>query len=418
MADREKSLKDRLREDEEEDPVEARKAAGREMLRRQQEAAERQTKKLEEEKLADKVKMADAFGLSPEEKDTYLNRELGKDSLKERVSQSPAAETKPYTVPAEPLVLAPKDDDTAIPTMEDTVEDNKPAAGSEYGDAAKKQLAMANRLLSQANQLPAHDREFFRQRVQEAQNLFKEAEGKLEQRELAEKFAHALTQLGAGMHGLKTGTDMSGLQFDKTDWTKKLELQLGKFRDALDAVRDEDRMARAEGESRRSSLVSQANVAAGMAGTLAAADSRQAAAEAAAEAKKEKAGLLSEKVQRDAYIKRKGEWDKFQASLKNAKNLDPDITVSQLRSRAIALGGNASEIDSLIKKAKGWGGMDEADTKDAAALINDYVATLPEPTFSASQAPSPAAGEIERLDKATGKVAVFDAETKNFKRWK
>ena len=416
MAGREKSLKERLLEDEE-DPAEASKAAGRDILRRQREAAEQQTKRLEEKKLADKVRVADAFGLSPEEKDTYLNRELGKDSLKARVSQSPAAEAKPYTVPAEPLVLAPKED-TATPTMDDTVEDTKLAAGSEYGDAAKKQLAMANRLLNEANKLPAHDREFFRQRVQEAQNLFKEAEGKLEQRELAEKFAHALTQLGAGMHGLKTGTDMSGLQFDKTDWTKKLELQLGKFRDALDAVRDEDRMARAEGESRRSSLVSQANVAAGMAGTLAAADSRQAAAQAAADAKKEREGLKSEKAQRDAYIKRKADWDKFQASLKNAKNLDPDITVSQLRSRAIALGGNASEIDTLIKKAKGWGGLDEADAKDAAALINDYVATLPEPTFSAAQAPQAAAGEIERLDKNTGKVAVFDAETKKFKRWK
>lgn len=407
MAD--KSLKERILSADEE-PEDWRVEARRK-LKEQEAKAEEQTKRLEEKKLADKVKIADAFELSPEERNTYLSREMGGDSLKSRVTQPDT--DKPFTPPATPLVMAPKED-PATPTMDNTVvesiDDN-----SGYGAEVKKAFGQVNSLLSQANKIPAHDRTFFKERVKEAQDLFKEAENKLEKRELAEKLGHALTQLGAGMHGLKTGTDMSGLKFDKADWDRRLEMQLGKFRDALDAARDEDRMALADKQAKQSSLVSQAGVAASVAGSLAAADSRTQAIEAS----KEKAGLKAEKAQRDTYIKRKGEWDKFQSSLKNAKNLDPDITVSQLRSRALSLAGpeHAGNIDKLIKDAKGWGGLDEADAKDAAAAINDYIATLPEPTFSSAPTGG-ASGEVEGLDKKTGKVAIFDAETKKFKRWK
>jgi hypothetical protein len=50
--------------------------------------------------------------------------------------------------------------------------------------------------------------------------------------EFAEKMGHALVQLGAGAYGLKHGTDLSGIKFDKTDWKANIDTALQDLKQA------------------------------------------------------------------------------------------------------------------------------------------------------------------------------------------
>lgn len=60
--------------------------------------------------------------------------------------------------------------------------------------------------------------------------------------ELAERLAHALTQIGAGMAGMKSGADMSSLKFDKKDYSKDLDRILTKYSADLNSIdKDADR---------------------------------------------------------------------------------------------------------------------------------------------------------------------------------
>lgn len=347
-----------------------------------------------EKSLLDKVK---GFFSSDDEEE--------KDTLKAKVAAPP-----------------PPDVTTTVSTTKSTKEETP--AGSKLENLGISAMAKANKLLDEANTLPAHSRDDFKKRVKDAQDAYEMAESKVEKRELAEKLAHAVTQLGAGLHGLKTGADMSGLKFEKSDWEKKMDRNLAKFRDNLETARDEDRYSMAESQNRRSNLVSQASAASGIGSTYLSAAARDKDAAATSE----KSTIKTEMQAGKNYMKKKADFDKFVADLKTKKDVDPDVTVSQLRSRAMALPGvDPAVLDKLVKKAQGWGGLDSADAKDAAAAINDYVASLPTPDFSAAPAaaaetteeqPPQDAGEVERKDPATGKIAVYDAKTKQFKRWK
>jgi len=60
-----------------------------------------------------------------------------------------------------------------------------------------------------------------------------------------EKLGQAFAQLGAGMYGLKSGLNMSGLQFDKTDWTDaykaakdELDMKLGLLNEQGQALKE------------------------------------------------------------------------------------------------------------------------------------------------------------------------------------
>lgn len=56
-----------------------------------------------------------------------------------------------------------------------------------------------------------------------AQATANQANSSLEKRELVEKLTNALGLIVSGMYGEKTGLDMSGVKFDKTDWAKRLD---------------------------------------------------------------------------------------------------------------------------------------------------------------------------------------------------
>ena len=63
-------------------------------------------------------------------------------------------------------------------------------------------------------------------------------EQSLQLQEVAEKIGHALGELGAGYQGMKAGVDaVSGLKFDKTDWSKRYDTLLAGLRTNLEDIR-------------------------------------------------------------------------------------------------------------------------------------------------------------------------------------
>jgi hypothetical protein len=57
--------------------------------------------------------------------------------------------------------------------------------------------------------------------------------------QFAERMGQALTQLGAGAYGLKHGTDLSGIKFDKTDWKSNLDSALQDLKQATDKKKEQ-----------------------------------------------------------------------------------------------------------------------------------------------------------------------------------
>jgi len=87
----------------------------------------------------------------------------------------------------------------------------------------------------------------FNQQLSEIRNEFRAAKDNMEKREIGHTLAEALTQLGAGYAGLKTGTDMSGIKFKQTDFDAKYRLLLDEFKTNLadlDSRRVDDRQRR------------------------------------------------------------------------------------------------------------------------------------------------------------------------------
>lgn len=76
----------------------------------------------------------------------------------------------------------------------------------------------------------AKNLEEWNNRKNELLDLYKERRSKLEWGEAAETFGHALSRLGAGLYGLRTGYNLSGLQFDATDWGKRYDQALDEYK--------------------------------------------------------------------------------------------------------------------------------------------------------------------------------------------
>lgn len=69
---------------------------------------------------------------------------------------------------------------------------------------------------------------------------FQQTQDRIQKQELAEKMGHALAQLGAGIQGQRTGVDtVSGLKFDKTDWTARYKQALDELKANLDDLKEQ-----------------------------------------------------------------------------------------------------------------------------------------------------------------------------------
>lgn len=151
----------------------------------------------------------------------------------ESTPEETAAPTPP---PAKPAAAAPT---SAAPAA-------KPTSGpGSLAKAAAVDPDQAEEILDKSKDGIADAPRDFKSEFKAIQDLqddyrkeFKEANDRIEQKELAEKMGHALAQLGAGYQGLKTGIDMStGVKFDKTDWGKRMQIAQEELRDNLADIR-------------------------------------------------------------------------------------------------------------------------------------------------------------------------------------
>ena len=77
----------------------------------------------------------------------------------------------------------------------------------------------------------------------------------LERRELIETISNAVGQMVLGMHGLKTGLDVSGAKFNKTDWNAKLTNVRQKLKDDLAVLSEAQQLDQAVITERKDALM-------------------------------------------------------------------------------------------------------------------------------------------------------------------
>ena len=83
-------------------------------------------------------------------------------------------------------------------------------------------------------------------RLDSAEKEYQRSKSNLDKREAIETFFNAFGRIGAGMAGRSTGTDMSGIQFDKQDWESKRNRNSKEFSDARADIRQAGRDREAE----------------------------------------------------------------------------------------------------------------------------------------------------------------------------
>lgn len=69
----------------------------------------------------------------------------------------------------------------------------------------------------------AEKRHTLEQQIADARKAAESSTNRNEWGQVAERIGHALAQFGAGLHGERTGVDMSGLKFNKIDWERRLD---------------------------------------------------------------------------------------------------------------------------------------------------------------------------------------------------
>lgn len=95
-------------------------------------------------------------------------------------------------------------------------------------------------------------RESLQSYKQDLLKLHRDLKGSREWAQVAEQFAHALTSYAAAREGLRKNVDMSGIQFQKTDWGAKMKQDLAELEMLLaDVQKDEARIDRREEGFRR-----------------------------------------------------------------------------------------------------------------------------------------------------------------------
>src|SRR5690606_13405525 len=78
------------------------------------------------------------------------------------------------------------------------------------------------------------------------QKTYEDKTNRLEWAEVAETLGNAFVQLGAGLQGYKTGIDLSGVKFNKTNWEPKFDRVLAKLKQDTGVVQEEQKAARGE----------------------------------------------------------------------------------------------------------------------------------------------------------------------------
>lgn len=78
--------------------------------------------------------------------------------------------------------------------------------------------------------LPDKQQKLWDKKIRDLKTVRDDAINRNEWLSVAETLGQALVQLGAGYHGLRTGRDLSGIQFQKKDWSKNIDQIMDKYK--------------------------------------------------------------------------------------------------------------------------------------------------------------------------------------------
>lgn len=268
-----------------------------------------------------------------------------------------------------------------------------------------------------AAKLKPADMQTFDKELSVIQNEMKAAKRQLHIREAWEAFAHALGKIGAGLYGLKTGTDMSGLQFNKKNWQEEMRLLQDELKLKLEDLRSRRREAISESREARETelgIVKEAT-------RMAAADRRAAAA-----AKPDKAIAALNKQQEAVKKRIRGNLSKaIQEKDSDQRAALMALVDSDLRSLP---GVDPGAVDKALREEGFWFWSDDYEdinpdvTDQTAAAVNQMLQGVP-PITAEAFAPgtaiaggttaanqTPGARDLVKVkNKQTGEVKVMEA---------
>lgn len=159
---------------------------------------------------------------------------------------SPAPEKPATVMEAAKLPLAPMPKPAAAP---------RPAKPEKVSDVR----SLIAELGQVKTELDAPQQKAFEQRrkelasdLAEAQKLYEEQKGRTETAELISLLGRAATQLGAGLYGMKSGLDMSGVKFSPVDWSQSYDRARADYKDKLGLIKQsQEELGREEAAAAR-----------------------------------------------------------------------------------------------------------------------------------------------------------------------
>jgi hypothetical protein len=211
------------------------------LLRERELVAESETR-AEEKRLAKRAKIAEAFGLSEEEKQDYIAKEFP--SLRTKINESSITPQSmaSETTPSPAATLSAMKDTATLPAAAEPIGIGPFASGERYGsllDSLKGKETKAAVGSIKKPTVPVVDEEKPKTpapspyetemtRLKEERATAKEERqtelDRLAKGELASLIGRSLTQIGAAASGMQKGIDMSGVaQKELVDWDKKRE---------------------------------------------------------------------------------------------------------------------------------------------------------------------------------------------------
>lgn len=138
----------------------------------------------------------------------------------------------------EPKVVGTKEHKQAV---KQRAKVNKAAKDIKDIKKADKSINVLDELKKQYKNVPeiSNAKKEIEQAYKDAKAQYEKDKDENKWLQVAETLGQAMVQLGAGAYGLKHGVDMSGIKFNKTDWSKNLDNSLNELKLAA-AKRDKD----------------------------------------------------------------------------------------------------------------------------------------------------------------------------------
>lgn len=235
-------------------------------------------------------------------------------------------------------------------------------------------------LEDEAAKLPEARKSTWEDEVAATKAWAEEAKNNLDKREFIEKITQAVGQLAAGWYGLKHGMDMSGLQFDKTDWQAKLADMRGEQGRMLAEADKRESLRRQDAAELRRDREGIQNRLEALKGRLVDEKYRGSQKESdasyqqamaswnmkAREVMKAKEDLAGGRIKTSDVRQLKDSYGKKNKDLLEAQNLLNDGEEDAAYAKLISIYGDDPRYQATMKKAKSW-------FRDEEGILGEFI---------------------------------------------